>query len=310
MQLAYSIWPNQTLDIPRVLAWPVKLKGGCVLFRTLNKAEGSGLGRWVDLPKELYLRELMDLDPRNDDALLSFVGAYGPLGDVWWPACDLSAALGADLGDEYRELDMAVPMTHRLSPDEDWGEIHVNFFAQSLDSIRTHAISLRDGVRLWHLQTAQLSLEELAEKWELGQVGCSPPKDLNEALVVLAQIINAGLESFRTGVRLVRRDWNERLVRHSTRMNVYSAMCLQFLNSIVRETTYLKAVARDAIICSYDSAGAKPCEAQDWQPTFLLGGARADNARRSALLIPLVRGQEPSAAHGFDRGYPRRRVKS
>ncbi len=235
IQLAYSVWPNQTLDIPRVLAWPVKLKGRCVLFRTLNKAEGSGLGRWVELPEELYLRELMDLDPRDDDALLTFVAAYGPLGDVWWPACDLSAALGADLGDEHRELDPPMPVTHGLSPDEDWGEIHVNFFAQSLDSIRTHAISLRDGVRLWQLQTAQLSLEELAEKWELGQIGCSPPKDLNEALVVLAQIINTGLESFRTGVRLVRRDWNEHLVRHGTGMNVYSAMCLQFFNSIVQD---------------------------------------------------------------------------
>lgn len=240
-QLAYSVWPKQTLDIPRVLAWPVKLKRGFVLFRTFNEGARASLGTWVDLPEELCLREFMDLDPRDDDALLAFVAAYGPLGDPSWPACDLSCAIGADLEDELFGLGVPAPMTHGLSPDEEWGEIHATFFVQSLDSIRTHAIALRDAVRLWQLQTGHLSLEELAEKWELSQIGSRPPKDSNEALVVLAQIINAGLESFRTGIRLVTPNRNAHLFRPGARMNVYSAMCLQLFNDIVEKTTYRRS---------------------------------------------------------------------
>jgi len=125
------------------------------------------------------------------------------------------------------------------SSDLEWGDFHLNFVVQTVQSVRTHALCLRDAVRLWQLQTHQISMDELTETWEMKAIDEQPPADPDEALTVLADILNAGLRPFHAGLRVIAPNKDEVVGRHDI-TNVYSVMCLQLFNHIVENAVYMR----------------------------------------------------------------------
>lgn len=239
-RLRYSVWPDQVLEIPPVIIWPAKLRDGLVLYRTWdrNPKKKQGFARLVAVPDELYLRELMALDPMDDQSLLSFVSSWGPFGSTVWPAHDLAPWLEPDLKQGLMDQSLMDP-PEDIAPDKDWGDFHLNFVVQTVQSVRTHALCLRDAVRLWQLQTHQISMDELTETWEMKAIDEQPPADPDEALTVLADILNAGLRPFHAGLRVIAPNKDEVVGRHDI-TNVYSVMCLQLFNHIVENAVYMR----------------------------------------------------------------------
>ena len=228
-QLRYSVWPSQKVEVPPVWAYPVRrVKEWFVYDPQETLFDGhvmseEKLGHSVPVPDELYLREVLALDLADEDALLAFVGEYGPLGYEPEKSC-LPYFIAEEILDK---------LENGLRYDT---ESDVLF--QSLVSVQAHLRSIRDAARLYKVQTAQMTLEELKENWELGEMEVECPADATEVDRMLAVIVNQGLLPFQVGIRLVGSDaepWEVGL----TAPDIYSCLCLQLFNHIAEEAIYL-----------------------------------------------------------------------
>jgi len=223
------------LDVPQVHVWPAELDGNLLLHRVdreapeaLPEAESGP----VELPDELYLRELMELDLTDERAILGFVNDYGPLGDSFAPFLYLPTWLSPFLAPDY-DPDFLMPV------EEQWimREKQMFFVLQKVEAFKAHAWCLRDAVRLWQVQTGQMSLEELSETWELVAMQEKVPKDADECLDVLASILNAALQPFHARMDVLN---SESFLSHTRLPNLYCALCLQFFNHVVEEAVYIR----------------------------------------------------------------------
>ena len=233
--LCTSAWPNQILPVPEVLVAPVKLREGLLYYVRIQYFNEEIASVFPETPRqvppELYLRELVELDLESEEAILAFVTEFGPLGDIRAPASDLSIEFDPSIHPDFDEK--------ILEPLESDMETSDLLDVQKIESVRVHAWCLRDAVRLWQVQTGQLSIEELGQIWELGALNMAPPKDVDGAVVLLAQILNAGLRPFHARLEYFR--LGEPTTYHGPYWpNLYSALCLQFFNHVLEEAVYLR----------------------------------------------------------------------
>jgi hypothetical protein len=249
-RLRYSVLPGQMLRVPAVRVWQAELRDECIWYHTYcgrgddpnRKYEHS---RLVEPPDELYLRELTELDLTDETALLDFVNQYGRLGDP-------GETLPPD-ADETRSL---LPSWLRMGVDH-YGDSGYDsaklttkrnadgYQIQTLFSVQTHARCLRDGVRLWQVITGQTPLSEMHGAWELPPVSLdkqepfyAPPADADGALVLLRDILNAGLQTMQA--RLIIHEPGAEPPGSEVLTNLYSALCLQLFNHIVEDAVYIR----------------------------------------------------------------------
>jgi len=171
----------------------------------------------------------MDVDLEDNESILSFVGTYGPLGDVFAPNEDLSETIGVEVPPDFAAI--SPRMTE--SPGGGMRLLHL----QQIESIKLHARCLRDAVRLWDIHTGQVAPEEVRGSWELPNHKAAPPRDGEQVVEYLAYILNAGLRPFHARVEFIEksRQWFG-----PRPFNLYSALCLQLFNHIVEEAVYLR----------------------------------------------------------------------
>ena len=117
----------------------------------------------VAVPDELYLREVMELDLEDEDSLFQFVRTYGHLGN-------LENSPFAGLPDVFDGFELTNWAEAMPGYDDIDGEI-----TQSSISVQTYLRGIRDAVRLYQVQTAQITLEELEAAWELSAVAVDAP---------------------------------------------------------------------------------------------------------------------------------------
>ena len=228
-QLRYSVWPSQKVEVPRVWAYPMRRVGDSFVYdpqQTFMDERGvyqEKLGHSVQVPDELYLREVLALDLADEDALFKFVEEYGPLGYKPGKSC-LPYLIPAHF---LENLEIGL----HYDPE-------VDVLCQSVASVQAHLRCIRDAVRLYEVQTAQMTLEELESTWELDELGVACPTDGPAVDRLLAVIVNQGLLPFQVGIRLVGIDdepWQVGL----TAPDIYSCLCLQLFNHIAEEAIYL-----------------------------------------------------------------------
>jgi hypothetical protein len=108
---------------------------------------------------------------------------------------------------------------------------------QSISSVQIYLWSIRDAVRLYQAQTAQITLEELEATWELSEVAVDAPSDMLEVVRMLPRIVNPGLAPFQAKIQLIDpKDENLGLSSPS----IYACLCLQLFNHMVEEAVYLR----------------------------------------------------------------------
>ena len=234
--LRYSVWPNQTLEIPPVLVWPAELEGSLIRYQYDPMRVYS---RLVNLPAELYLKELIDLDLQDEEAILGFVGQFGPLGDVGTPYLDLPERLRpSQLGKwpSPAQIECAAQLDVLMPPEPMRKFVNrKHYFLQKMGSIRVHAWCLRDAVRLWQVHIGQMSLEEFAKDMELSAFMEEPVIE-DDVISHLAEILNRGLQPFHARLELV----DPSNPRSPVQPNLYSALCLQLFNHVAEEAIYLR----------------------------------------------------------------------
>ena len=226
-RLRYSIWPEQTLEPPKIETFPVVPEGNRFVYQFYLAGRRGDPSQWlgdpIDVPPEFYLREVMDLDLNDVDALLRLVALYGPMSRGW----------------PLDRLPEPIPERVRQAIETYERYPHEGFSVETVDSIRARVRCIRDATRIWQLETAQIALEELQETWELRELSVDPPESRDDAVRVLAQIMNGGLVPFHAQIALINPD-DSSLPLGTFRAAMFSVLCLQLFNHVAEEAVYLK----------------------------------------------------------------------
>jgi hypothetical protein len=117
-------------------------------------------------PEELYLRELMELDLADSDAILEFTRRYGRMDGEHWELLGARRWRWRGTPREIERIDELLS-TYTV-PDGDFGGV------SHLEVFRVHARLLRDAVRLWTEATMTGSVREALRRWESF---APPPQD-------------------------------------------------------------------------------------------------------------------------------------
>ena len=248
-QIALTTWPGGRQPIPPVACYPVMLSDGAIAVDW--EAQGEPGDAWLEeMPAELYLRGLMDLDLDDQVAMADFVFQHGwfckpdwislprHLTRDGWGIGELStqlAAIDALIGGitEARRARMREAPAIWETTRAYRGFIHI-------DEMRVHVEFLRNAVRVWDALSGGRTLEEMREQWE-GDLGLPRmlepgPWDLETATrVYLQETVNAALAGFHLRLEL-------REVEQQTDVELepttYEALTLQLFNDVATNTPY------------------------------------------------------------------------
>jgi len=266
-----TAWPEKPMPVPRVVNGPGfffsnKRNAGFFLV-DVDDEDGGHCVAIHDIPDELFLRDLWDLDlsraetiytlsnranpdgtipleivepPDHPETIEDFVFRYGMVGwggmhDLpdWYGFYGVKKKIRALRRREYSgnpgDLDETKPFG---------GELVVH-----LEEFRLHARALRDMTRIWLCQSGLMSFETLQESWELP---LPPPKSPSEAMYLLIVILNEGLKPFHAHLGLFHLDhegkpmelseWGQQLGHRpwgAPLIGTYNVLCLQLFNHVV-----------------------------------------------------------------------------
>ncbi|WP_199889864.1 hypothetical protein, partial [Streptomyces badius] len=157
--------------------------------------------RTVPLPEDFYLREFMELDPADLDAVAAMMRAYGHLGGS-------VSALSLDVDEHVYFTDLAETLHPKHGPFALHGELATLLVSAAQDAIATWLALGREG-GLDALVDAEATEEELA-RWQADNTYQEKiwPRDLDhmrEELVglkigSLSSSLNSALERFSIGI--------------------------------------------------------------------------------------------------------------
>lgn len=139
--------------------WPQQRAGDLRLLSELGVD-------FVVPPEELYLRELMELDLADSDAILEFTRRYGRLDGDQWELLGARRWRWRGTPPEIERINELLS-THAVPKGDFGGVSHLEVF-------RVHVRLLRDAVRLWTEATMTGSVREALRRWESF---APPPQD-------------------------------------------------------------------------------------------------------------------------------------
>lgn len=214
---AVVVWPGTPVPVPAVATGPVRLNGQFLEF--------SEEDRTVELPDELYLRELLALDVEDLEAVASFTESYGRLGAPGWAL--LPPPQGMRERENRDDIGRALARYWGIDPElvgarrGDTGQLVIpdsKLYRPGIAHVREVALHAR------YLQTPTLT-------WLEHSAGGADALSLYR----LADILNAGLRVFHVRLELVHADvtWSA----YAPRANLYSALCLQLANHVAERAT-------------------------------------------------------------------------
>ncbi|MBE0430086.1 MAG: hypothetical protein IBX61_09495 [Thermoleophilia bacterium] len=224
-----------------------------------------GEAKEVQLPDELYLRELSDLDLQSPKEILHFAEKYGCLGGGGQVGPDWEDILGKPLGNEQlakinedvQQLRLHFKKSHlekmpRKKQSLIGSVAHVKEFT-------LRATLLRDLVRLWRLYKEDISFDSLRDNWENPVMPFSgieagvedyAKNDISKALaqgihavLALAIYLEQPLSAFHVRLEIPAIIETEHFNQYEDILkrpvaNLYQVLCLQLLNHINEQAVY------------------------------------------------------------------------
>jgi hypothetical protein len=245
-RIAIASWPCGPVPLP-----PIEVP-------TLTHFDGNVMGfdapvRWpVELPMELYLREVVDLDLTDTEAIRAFSGRFGPIGlpDLK----DLTPEEAMSHAGPFRAKGLTAPrpealaeMRRRVVAETPTGgnALGASRTFLLLDEFRLHVRLMRDLAHIWQAHQAGEGYASVTEQWESYDFGITELLGVSalnlETLLLwfLASSLNHGMRDFR--VRLGVESIDDTLVNRSrggAASSLYALLCLQLWNHVVEDATY------------------------------------------------------------------------
>lgn len=217
-----AVWPGGVVAVPEGFAWPgLALRGD---GRLVVPGRGQ-IPTSPELPDELYLRELRDLNLSDSEAVVEFSRTYGLLRSHHEERSvdGLESAL-------LSHLDPARAAVAELVHD-----------GVTIREVVLLAQLLRDGARVWAAVQDEHRWGDLRAGWESELV--SRPDSLDAAADFLASLLNWGLSSFHVSVSIERASDDDRegdtpYFSGSIPADLLASLCLQLANHISEGATY------------------------------------------------------------------------
>ncbi|MHB8858953.1 MAG: hypothetical protein ACYC6Z_05660 [Thermoleophilia bacterium] len=191
--LRTTVWPGVTVPVPRVsVRESVDLEEEEFLLF-------NGDSKFIEIPDELYLRELRVMDLADVEQIVDFSKKYGKLGSENW--YDLTN--GHELSPYLKKIDQRVKRNKKLLKPLDGQDLF------HIDEFRVHAALLRDMSRAWEMHRGQISYSEFKEGIESGSLrqivlegipDVANPPDKYQAFIIIFYGLNMGLHPFRVRV--------------------------------------------------------------------------------------------------------------
>jgi hypothetical protein len=258
-RLKVTGWPGAAVEVPTVLAWDV------VEVREVGRdwwIEYDFFGRStrdVVLPVDTYLREALDVDFADVEALADFGAQFGILGwwheeEMWWPGLPRQARTPVNSPDTdmawLNDLIQACK-GQRLLPWADPSDVDYVDYVEAdprpnpftgvihADEVRLYLSFIHDMVSLWRCVRGGIGLAEVAAGWS-NRVYAAPT-EYDDVPVVLADFLNPALAAQSLRIEVVNPDdigktpsveWGR------PPLNTYQALCSQLRNDIAMNSEY------------------------------------------------------------------------
>jgi hypothetical protein len=195
-----ATWPLDRLPVPRAERWRrVRVNGDLLIGSTKGAIAAH-------LPDELYLRELLDLDVADAQAVATWCGRFGPLGGTDFTLLPAKARPPAEA-------------------------------AYTLDVFRYHAVTLRNLVRTWDAFTSGQAVDALVGGWEPGGARRSASSRADLARVLLRDFgatLSAALVPLHAEIAITPIG----VQPGAKATNTYTAMAAQLWNQVVEGEGY------------------------------------------------------------------------
>lgn len=242
LRWSLDVWPGETVEVPQLMvASLLASPPGLLVF-------GPPFRLAVDLPIELYLRELFDLDLDDERALRAFSASYGLFATPGLEEVSPRSreADGTALRRGPRNEEALREQWQQLSLPEGLARGRFDSRGYLLtEEFRLHARLLRDLVRIFRAHKGEISFEETWQSWESREffVSQASPGELRnvDMLRFLAHHLSHALRPFHLLVsarseevsldqrRYFRSDWD---------FSLFAALCLQLANHIAENAPY------------------------------------------------------------------------
>jgi hypothetical protein len=195
------------------------------------------------LPEDFYVYQLMDLDLTSEEEIACFATSFGCL--------ELISILPSWSVPRFEELLQAIESGSR---DADWRDPdalsplaydpsalrahlatkRVPIRSVSLDEVRLATQLLRDMTRIVQADAGALPFDAVLAKWE-SPLTVVRPQTREDALLLLARVIDAGLRRVRPNVQL---HGKPRAGEPGAPVTTFDAVCAQLFNKIASGTGF------------------------------------------------------------------------
>ncbi|WP_199889675.1 hypothetical protein, partial [Streptomyces badius] len=194
-----TLWPGIPVPAPELSPLAdARTEDGWIVWTPQVRSPGE---RTVPLPEDFYLREFMELDPADLDAVAAMMRAYGHLGGR-------VGSLGLDVDEHEYFTGLAETLHPKRGPFALHGELATLFVSEAQDAITTWlALGREDGLDA--LVEAEATEEELA-RWQADNSDQQEtwPRDLDHMreelldlkISSLTSSLNSALERFSIGI--------------------------------------------------------------------------------------------------------------
>lgn len=227
--------PGQVLPVPVATVVEVEREGDFFNLGDFKKV--------VQLPEELYLRELMAVDADDADSLGTFMADYGVIGHLEWlslpPAVRAMSLPVASSGSVQDSIYRAV--IEHCPPGQSWEHRYFRHQAE----VALHVATLQNAVSTWMAVVGEESLEWLLERWHSSQ---QLPGSPGQALLWASQTLNAGLKPFHPVIRYETKESAAKWPATSEGgigwggfgATTYELLCLQLANHVAEGANYAR----------------------------------------------------------------------
>ncbi|CAM5553165.1 hypothetical protein SBADM41S_11258 [Streptomyces badius] len=194
-----TLWPGIPVPAPELSPLAdARTEDGWIVWTPQVRSPGE---RTVPLPEDFYLREFMELDLADLDAVAAMMRAYGHLGGR-------VGSLGLDVDEHEYFTGLAETLHPKRGPFALHGELATLFVSEAQDAITTWlALGREDGLDA--LVEAEATEEELA-RWQADNSDQQEtwPRDLDHMreelldlkISSLTSSLNSALERFSIGI--------------------------------------------------------------------------------------------------------------
>lgn len=213
-----ATWPDGPLLVPTAELRAVRPL--LERFISLSKSADE-----VALPPELFLRELLDLDLDDDDAVVTFTATFGLLAHPRWGHYLAPVVLKEDLDHHLRREFAAHHPDVALAKPGDVTTPARHVF--HLDEIVAHAQGLRAATRFWVAHASGAPASELVAAWTDEGLGGWTTRS---TWATFEQLLNLGLRDHHVRISVGLR---KGLAAFPTSaFSLYPSLCLQLWNLI------------------------------------------------------------------------------